>query len=194
MNDNFFKGVAVIIEQARVHVGRTADLTMCITYFEIGRMIVEQEQHGRKRAEYGRGLLAELSKYLTERFGRGFSVQNLKNFRQFYMTYSPAIAQTVSAQLEKPKRQSLIAESGLSPIRQSLIGESLPFRLSWTHYLVLIRIQNDSVVELTLPENSNVYASEYALYLPDKTLLQRKLTEWAEEFETQNCVGIPAKY
>ena len=77
--DKFFSSVAAIIEQARAYVGRTVDLTMCVTYFEIGRMIVEQEQDGKARAEYGRGLLKELSTYLNGRFGKGFSVANLKN-------------------------------------------------------------------------------------------------------------------
>jgi len=49
--------------------------------------------------------------------------------------------------------------------------------------ILLCQEKNDSIVELTLPENSNIYASEYSLYLPDKALLQRKLAEWVEEFE-----------
>jgi hypothetical protein len=49
--------------------------------------------------------------------------------------------------------------------------------------ILLCKEKNDSIVELTLPENSNIYASEYNLYLPDKSLLQRKLAEWAQEFE-----------
>ena len=139
--DNFFDNVAAIIEQARTHVGRTADLTMCIAYFEIGRMIVEQEQSGKTRAEYGRGLLAELSEHLTERFGKGFSARSLANFRLFYLTYSPSILQTMSAKLEKEQKKPI--KSGLSTIQQSMIAESFPFRLSWSHYLVLLRTKND---------------------------------------------------
>jgi hypothetical protein len=78
----FFDNVAQIIEQARAYVGRTADLTMCVTYFEVGRMIVEQEQGGKARAEYGRGLLKYLADFLTARFGRGFSPSTLKNARK----------------------------------------------------------------------------------------------------------------
>ena len=145
MND-FFGGVAAIIEQARAYVGRTADLAMCVTYFEVGRLIVEQEQSGKARAEYGRGLLKELSKYLNGRFGRGFSEANLKNFRQFYQIYSPMIRQAMPAQSETRKGQSLISVfvGKNSPSnRQSLISESYPFALSWTHYLILIRIKNE---------------------------------------------------
>ena len=60
----FFEKVAQIIEQARRHIGRTANLTMCVTYFEIGRMIVEEEQCGKARAAYGKKLLTGLSTFL----------------------------------------------------------------------------------------------------------------------------------
>ena len=147
--DDFFENVAKIIEQARNYVCRTVDLTMCISYFEIGRMIVEQEQGGKARAEYGGELLAKLSVFLNERFGRGFSIANLRNARQFYQIYAPIIHQTVSDESQKEKglsiRQSLISvfDSGDLPvIRQSLISEFYPFKLSWTHYLVLMRIEN----------------------------------------------------
>lgn len=77
-SNNFFENVAKLIENVRSFVGRTADLTMSITYFEIGRMIVEEEQGGAARAEYGRGLLEKLAAYLTERCGRGFSESTQK--------------------------------------------------------------------------------------------------------------------
>ena len=148
MNDQFFVGVATMIEQARTHVGRTADLTMCVTYFEIGRMIVEQEQHGKKRAQYGRGLIPELSEYLTERFGNGFSTRSLQIFRKFYLTYAPSIQQTTSVKLAKAqtmsaqlkKTQSLIAKSAKGQTTSALLP---PFRLSWSHYMILLRIKND---------------------------------------------------
>ena len=140
-DDGFFDGVAAIIEQARAYVGRTTDLTMCVTYFEIGRMIVEQEQGGKKRAEYGRGLIRELAEYLTERYEKGFSARNLECCRQFYLTYAPSISQSMSAGLEKA--QTMSAKSDLPSIRQSMIAELYPFKLGWSHYQILIRIKND---------------------------------------------------
>jgi hypothetical protein len=74
----FFDSVAKSIERARAYVGRTTDLTMCVTYFEIGRMIVEEEQDGKSRATYGSDLLRGLSAYLADRVGRGFSLSNLE--------------------------------------------------------------------------------------------------------------------
>jgi hypothetical protein len=61
---------------------------MVMTYFEIERIIIEEEQKGKKRAEYGKNLLKDLSIKLTNDFGRGFSVDNLENMRKFYTTYS----------------------------------------------------------------------------------------------------------
>jgi len=116
---DFFENVAQIIEKARSYIGRTADLTMCITYFEIGRMIVEEEQGGNARAEYGKGLLTTLSVYLSERVGKGFSESTLKNARKFYQIYEPTI-------------------------RQAMLAESYPFSVSWTHYLILMRIKDSN--------------------------------------------------
>jgi len=99
--NDFFENVAQIIEQARRFVGRTADLTMCVTYFEVGRMIVEEEQGGKARAEYGRKLLAELSVFLNRRIGKGFSETNLRNARKFFQVYGNSIQQTISAEFEK---------------------------------------------------------------------------------------------
>ena len=96
----FFDNVASLIEQARRFVGRTADLSMCVTYFEIGRMIVEEEQGGAARAAYGARLLAELSMFLNEKFDRGYSESTLRNARKFYQIYSPSIGQTMFAQLK----------------------------------------------------------------------------------------------
>jgi hypothetical protein len=109
----FFENVAQIIEKARTFVGRAADLTLCVTYFEIGRMIVEEEQGGKARAEYGKGLLAELSAYLKNRIGTGFSVSTLTNARKFYSVYSPMISQALLAKSKNdvlsnnPKSQAM---------------------------------------------------------------------------------------
>ena len=139
--DNFFDSVAAIIDQARSYVGRTADLTMCVAYFEIGRMIVEQEQAGSERADYGSNLLSGLSKHLNNRFGKGFSETNLKSFRKFYLTYAQSIRQTASAKFEMSRLLS--AQFDLTQKGQAMSAELYPFRLSWSHYQVLMRIQNE---------------------------------------------------
>ena len=176
MNEGFFDNVAALIEQARKFVGRTANLTMCATYFEVGRMIIEEEQGGEERAKYGRKLLGELSAYLSKRVGKGFSETNLRNARKFYQVYALSIQQTLSAELgdeqQKKIQQTMSAESGdatNNPIQQSMLAESgkhqalisaltgtaisqkgqatlfesYPFTLSWSHYLILMRIKDE---------------------------------------------------
>jgi DUF1016 N-terminal domain len=112
-----FGKIAELIDLARRQVATAVNLTMVHTYFEIGRMIVEDEQQGKERAEYGKAVLKDLSQRLSDQFGKGFSIRNLEQMRQFYLTYS--IPQTPSAELKTPR-----------------------FQLSWSHYLVLMRIDN----------------------------------------------------
>ena len=146
----FFENVARIIENARSFVGRTANLAMCVTYYEVGRMIVEEEQGGKARAEYGKNLLAGLSVYLKERVGKGFSVSTLRNARQFYCVYSPSIQQALLGELENnPKSQNQqamftkLANGEFGQISQAMLAKHYPFKLSWSHYLILMRIKND---------------------------------------------------
>jgi predicted nuclease of restriction endonuclease-like (RecB) superfamily len=124
MISEFFDGIAKIVEQARTHIERSVNVAMCVTYYEVGRRIVEHEQSGASRAAYGRKLLDGLSAYLTERCGKGWSVGNLKNARQFYQVYSPSI------------RKSLIGESEKG---QPLSSQ---FTLGWTQYLILMRLKD----------------------------------------------------
>jgi hypothetical protein len=114
----FFDNVVRIIEQARNYVGRTADLTMCVTYFEVGRMIVEEEQGGKSRAEYGKGLLKVLSAHLNERVGKGFSESTLRNARKFYQIYAQSIQQTMFAESSMQKSQTLFSTLESSPHKQ----------------------------------------------------------------------------
>ena len=80
--------IASLLEQARRTAARSINSIMTATYWEIGRRIVETEQGGESRAEYGKALLKQLSKDLGEQFGRGFSVANLERMRRFFLFYS----------------------------------------------------------------------------------------------------------
>ena len=110
--ENLYKNILNLLKNSKEQVLRTVNSTMVKTYFEIGRLIVEDEQKGFERAEYGKETLKNLSAKLTKELGKGFSQRNLEQMRQFYLVYS--ISQTVSAE----------------------------FKLSWSHYLVLMRIEN----------------------------------------------------
>lgn len=147
--------IAEVIEAARHHVAQTANLAMVQCYYEIGRVIVEDEQQGRHRAGYGERTLQTLSDKLTERYGKGFSYRNLKLFRQFYQAYSQQlpIGQSLSAQLEQSPREgkcSTVMSKSLSATGNDLpIGQTpsakldIPaFRLSWSHYTQLLRVED----------------------------------------------------
>jgi len=83
----FFSDIADILQAGRGQTRQAVNTVMVQTYWMLGQRIVEQEQQGESRAEYGRGLMSKLSRYLGDHFGKGFSVANLWNFRQFYLTF-----------------------------------------------------------------------------------------------------------
>ena len=128
-----------LIEESRKRIVTQVNSVMVRTYYEIGRIIVENEQAGESRAAYGRGLLRELSRKLTARYGKGFSVDNLENMRRFYLTYSKRIFETASrkSDIKKPETSSRISQGELKTTTRD-------FALSWSHYLFLIRIDNSN--------------------------------------------------
>uniref|UniRef100_A0AAU6WQK3 DUF1016 N-terminal domain-containing protein n=1 Tax=Chryseobacterium endophyticum TaxID=1854762 RepID=A0AAU6WQK3_9FLAO len=105
-NEQLLQNISALLENARNKVVVAVNQTIVLTYFEVGRMIVEDEQHGESRAEYGKAVLKDLSLHLTKRFGKGFSQRNLEQMRQFYLSYS--IPQTLSAESEKYKYHSTV--------------------------------------------------------------------------------------
>jgi predicted nuclease of restriction endonuclease-like (RecB) superfamily len=155
-----YDGIRNLVLSARQSAARGVDLLQVYTNYEIGRRIVEQEQQGADRAQYGRELLNELATRLTGDFGSGFSVSNLRYMRQFYLAYPGRIApirQTVSGEFPAfPNAQRLSA-----PIHQTLSGELQtsaettykPFILSWSHYVFLIGLK---------PEERDFYEIEAA--------------------------------
>lgn len=126
--------VIALIEEARRKIASVANVALVYTYYEIGRMIVEDEQGGKERAAYGDKTLAELSEKLTVRFGKGWSIANLKLMRQFFITYSNSL-NTVYP-IGTPNGQA-------TPLPANEIIRTVgDFTLSWSHYLVLMRIAN----------------------------------------------------
>jgi predicted nuclease of restriction endonuclease-like (RecB) superfamily len=120
--NNLYNQISELLSIARKNVLQSVNRTMTKTHFEIGRLIVEEEQNGKQRAEYGKQLITDLSRELTTNYGKGFSATNLKQMRSFFLTYSKG--QTVSDE----------------------------FKLSWSHYLMLMRLDN--------PEERNFYEIE----------------------------------
>ena len=156
-----FQQVVELLQNARQQVLRTVNSTMVCTYFEIGRMIVEEEQSGQERAEYGKQILKGLSQQLTNEFGKGFSVENLDRIRKFYRVYS--ISSSLMRILEITNSSSLMTNSNIQDLNseidnavmskpQSVTGVSENqkaqslisfFKLTWTHYVFLMRIDDE---------------------------------------------------
>ena len=112
LKKDIYEEIRGLLKSARENIVSTINSTMAKTYFLIGKRIVEEEQNGEKRAEYGEELVKNLSLKLTKEFGKGFSKTNLKQMKSFYIAYRKG--QTLSDQ----------------------------FRLSWSHYLILMRMEN----------------------------------------------------
>ena len=159
--DALFDRIAIILEQARGNVVRAVNTNMVHAYWLIGREIVQELQGGEERAVYGDKLIKELAIWLTERYGKGFSAPNLKNFRQFYQTYPERlkIGYPAGSQLPLPSDMHPpgvgYSESAiLSPLGKDLAlsGKSYPRgdelrsgfspQLTWSHYRALMRVSD----------------------------------------------------
>ena len=127
VNQKFLQDISELLINARKQAKTAVNLSMVYAYYEIGRRIYEEEQQGKERAAYGKYLLKELSDYLSKKFGKGFSITNLKQMRQFYLTYrDDQISQKVSDQFKN----------------LPVVSSERKFFLSWSHYLKLMRISN----------------------------------------------------
>ncbi|KJJ87242.1 hypothetical protein M573_108014 [Prevotella intermedia ZT] len=172
---SLFDKIVSLIEQARARVATAVNTAEVYTKFHIGQFIIENEQGGLERAAYGKAVLKDLSLKLTKRFGNGWSVENLTLFRKFYLTYSShsngetKIVNSVCEIGEVEKGKPCLSNS---TIVRSAIDTTPSFRLSWSHYLVLMRIkdekarsfyeiectqQNWSVRQLQRQYNSSLY-------------------------------------
>ncbi len=124
MRRDIVQDIRALIVKARSMAVRNINVIQVVTYFEIGRRIIDEEQKGTARAEYGKQILAELSANLTDEFGSGFSARNLRNMRKFYLEYKERSEQIW---------QTLSAKSGDLP---------QPFQLSWSQYVFLIGVKD----------------------------------------------------
>ena len=172
--DALFGRIVSILEQAQGNVVRAVNTSMVLAYWLIGREIVQELQGGEERAKYGRQILSDLSSQLTQRYGNGYSVPNLQNFRKFYLAYSsrvitatqiqyPTGTKSEEGRIQYPTgRKSvapLIEQDGsailqpaggelVSPKKSHPAGDELPqgfsSQLSWSHYRALMRVENDA--------------------------------------------------
>lgn len=122
-----------LIDRARNTAIREVNLVQLLTYYTLGKWIVEVQQGGSGRAKYGKRVLETLSDALNQAFGKGYSVSTLTNIRKFYEIYKSRISPPLVTDFAEQNSQPLVTK----------FGNDVPFRLSWTHYLILMRIQNE---------------------------------------------------
>jgi predicted nuclease of restriction endonuclease-like (RecB) superfamily len=137
-----------VVETARRAAARNVNAVMTAAYWEIGRRIVNTEQGGRERAEYGQALIVQLADDLTRRFGRGFSRANLVNMRAFYLAWpEEAIVQTVSGQsagsgiVQTPSGQLHPPSTGVSAEKPNVLRLASRFALPWSAYVRLLSVK-----------------------------------------------------
>ena len=120
-----YREVRAVLEQARASAHRAVNFAMVQAYWQVGRLIVEQEQKGKSRADYGEAVVASLAERLTRELGRGFDERNLWYMRSFYLAFP--ILNAPRSELPSPTRRA---------------APSLRVELSWTHYRLLLRVEN----------------------------------------------------
>ena len=132
------KRIEALVVEARQKIASTANVAMVYTYFEVGRYIIEDEQGGKLRAEYGKGILKGVSARLTANLGKGWSVENLTAMRKFYVLYSKSVTSGYDIQ------ETEIPTTGLE-IQNENRNHRLrnhQFVLTWSHYLILTHVSN----------------------------------------------------
>ena len=172
---DLFDRVAAILEAARANVVRSVNSNTVIAYWLIGREIVQELQKGEKRAGYGEKLLEDLSARLTKRYGKGFSLSNLKRFRQFYMVYqdrdvtkgAPLGSQSEVQQKSSPLGSELEARPEKGRPLGSAVPKGFHPNLSWSHYRALMRVDK--------PEAREFYESEAVECGWNKRQLERQI-------------------
>ena len=183
------KGIYTLLEESRRQAARSINAILTATYWEIGRRVVEFEQSGSTRAEYGHELIARLSQDLTKRFGKGYSERNLLLMRAFYLEWQ--IPQTVSAEFQNVKKDY----AGIPDIKTNKMLkhkskrlnwetdiDSLAsiFPLSWSHYARLLSVPDCDAREFYETESlSNSWTvrqldRQISTQFYERTLLSRK--------------------
>jgi len=162
--------IETLVTEARKKVASVANTAQVYTYYEIGRYIIEDEQGGKLRAEYGKGVLKRVSERLTERLGKGWSEENLRLMRKFYTLYSHVQSpifkiQTSGLEIQTPKIQTSGSEIQNENSNHRL--RNYQFVLPWTHYLILTHVSD--------PDARSFYEIEAFKQQWSKRQLQRQI-------------------
>ena len=187
-----------IVSKARSKAFAAVNYSLVERNRRIGQRIVEQEQNGASRAEYGKYVIEVASAALTKEFGKGFSETNIMNFKKFYLKFKElTIPQTVSEEFKKQKQQTQSDESSLLPPKGQTAPAQFELRLlPWSHYERLIRVEDKKAREWyakeafeqgwsyrTLNRNINTLYYERLLMSKDKAPVEKEMKEKTNEFQ-----------
>ncbi|MFH1080728.1 MAG: PDDEXK nuclease domain-containing protein [Pseudomonadota bacterium] len=169
MRPEFYQSIAEILRNARSKAYHAVNFTMVEAYWNVGRRIVEEEQQGERRAEYGAALLKALSRRLTEDFGPGFDETNLRKMRQFYAVFQKRDMLCLKSTDEAAKRDTpcLVSPSPEFP--------ALRRELSWSHYRLLMRVEKPVAREWYMNEAAETGWSVSALNRQINSLYYERL-------------------
>ncbi|MDH2997693.1 hypothetical protein A1D22_08185 [Pasteurellaceae bacterium LFhippo2] len=176
-NDHLIGNIAKIIEQARSQVRQTVNSVMVQSYWEIGRLLVEDEQQGQERAQYGKYVLQNVSERLTEMYGKGFDIRNLRNMRAFYLAFPirNALRTELSwthyrslIRIENPKaREWYLNET----IENNWSSRALDRQISVLYYERLLASQNNALVAEEAKQKTEPLKETIQDYLRDPYIL-----------------------
>lgn len=154
-----YNDVKLILENARATAIRSVNFSMVLAYWKIGERIAEEELKGKKRAQYGEKIIQELSKKLTKDFGKGFTSSNIRYMRLFYLSFP--IHHALRDKLKKPE---------INEKRNLIMSSNLRIELSWTHYRLLLALEN--------PDARNYYMHEAADNNWSTRVLERQINSF----------------
>ncbi len=181
-----------IVSKARSKAFAAVNYSLVERNWRIGQRIVEQEQNGASRAEYGKHVIEVASAALTEEFGKGFSYTNIANYKRFYLTFTDLqILQTVSEEFKKQKDQTVSDKLALTNQKRQAVSAQSELRLLMSKKKgpddnptigIILCAETDSDVARysTLAKNDQMFAAKYKLYLPDKEDLRREIEKQKE--------------
>ena len=186
--------VIALIEGARQRVAAVANIAQVYTNYEIGRQIVEEEQGGKRRADYGKQILIDLSQKLTARFGRGWSAENLRKMRTFFLMYSEIHNSVVEIDHEEIHNGVVEIQDDrkyATALRKSGREDSL----NTVERILQTRFGNsvNTVYEIAAIEDSaknRIFVKQYMSVMPSKVALKRIVIEEKRRFERERLLAI----
>lgn len=218
---NLYSEIKSILQQARQTAYRAVNFSMVIAYWQMGMLIVEYEQQGKRKTDYGDYLIKDLAEKLSKEFGKGYTATNLKYFRQFYLTFSvSATGHAVSDQSvikqekgkshavsdQKSQRKEMRSETTKAPKVDDIfeIPYALRRELSWTHYRLLLSVENEAArtwymneaaesnwSTRTLERQINTFTYERILSSKNKKGVKKEVAEKAEKSSPLDFIKDP---